>query len=81
MFLDGARPGIYSKPMNRFFGGGNDAEEDKAGDPGFIEAELRDGIEKELRRTDISDEDRKSYEAALAKLDGGDAKEAGDTSG
>lgn len=54
--------------MNRFFGGGNDKDDDKADDPTFIEAELRDGIEKELKRPDLSPEDRKSYEEALAKL-------------
>jgi hypothetical protein len=65
--------------MNRFFGGDKEAEEDKAGDPNFIESELRDGIEKELKRADLSAEDRKSYEAALAKLDSEDAALAKDT--
>lgn len=61
--------------MNRFFGRRDDADEDQADDPKVIESELRDGIEKELRRSDLSDEDRKSYEAALAKLDAEDAAE------
>jgi hypothetical protein len=58
--------------MNRFFGGGKDADEDPADDPKFVETELRDGIEKELARSDISAEDRATYERALAKLDAGD---------
>jgi hypothetical protein len=61
--------------MKRFFGGGNDPDEDKADDPKFIESELKDGIEKELQRADISPEDRKSYEDALAKLNSEDAQQ------
>jgi hypothetical protein len=64
--------------MKHFFGGGNDANEDQPEDPKFIESELRDGIEKELQRADLSAEDRKSYEEALARLDKGDAP-SGDT--
>ena len=59
--------------MNRFFGGGKDADEDKADNPKFIESELRDGIEKKLQKADLSAEDRKSYEDALAKLNSEDA--------
>jgi hypothetical protein len=54
--------------MNRFFGSNSDADNDKADDPNFINSEVRDGIEKELKRNDLSPEDRKSYEDALAKL-------------
>lgn len=59
--------------MNRFFSGGSTEDQDQAGDPKFIESELRDGIEKELQRTDLSAEDRKSFEDALAKLNSEDA--------
>ncbi len=59
--------------MNRFFGGEKDADEDETFDPKAIDAEVRDGIEKELRRTDLTPEDRKSYEDALAKLNGEDS--------
>ena len=65
--------------MNRFFGGGNDETEDKVNDPTFIEAELRDGIEKELKRPDLSPEDRKSYEDALAKLRDQNVQDDGNT--
>jgi hypothetical protein len=63
--------------MNRFFGGNKDADEDKADDPKVIESELRDGIEKELQKPDLSAEDRKSYEDALAKLNSEDAGQGG----
>lgn len=52
----------------RFFGGGKD-DDDNDVDPQTINEELRDGIKKELERTDLSPEDRKSYENALANLD------------
>ncbi|HZZ64880.1 MAG TPA: hypothetical protein VFE17_05230 [Candidatus Baltobacteraceae bacterium] len=52
----------------RFFGGGSD-DDDTDVDQYTINEDLRDGIKKELERTDLSPEDRKSYENALANLD------------
>lgn len=52
----------------RFFGGGKD-NDDTDVDPNTINEELRDGIKKELQRTDLTPEDRASYEKALANLD------------
>lgn len=37
-------------------------------DQEMIDNDVRDGIEKELRRTDLSPEDREQYEKALEKL-------------
>lgn len=42
---------------------------DPAEDPAFINAKVREGLEKELRRTDLSAEDRAQYEQALANLE------------
>jgi hypothetical protein len=46
-----------------------EARMDRDDDPQVLNNELRDAIEKQLRRTDLSPEDRKEYEDALAKLD------------
>jgi hypothetical protein len=51
--------------MNRSFG------QDRNFDIGqsSVDEEVRDGIKKELERTDLTPEDRKEYEDALAKID------------
>ena len=53
--------------MNRFFGRDHDA--DKGTDPKVIDSEVRDGIEKELGRPDLTPEDRRAYEDALTKIE------------
>jgi hypothetical protein len=49
----------------------NDFEDDKDpyDDPQVIDDMVRDGIEKELKRSDISQEDRTQYESALEKIE------------
>jgi hypothetical protein len=37
----------------------------------LVETDVREGILKALKRTDLSPEDRKAYENALARLDAG----------
>jgi hypothetical protein len=54
--------------MNDQSTGRDSSDTDQADDPKFIESEVRDGVEKELRRTDLSADDRQKYEDALAKL-------------
>ncbi len=44
-------------------------DHDPYDDPGVIEDMVRDGLRKELKRTDLSDEDRSEYEHALETLD------------
>jgi hypothetical protein len=46
-----------------------DDDKDPYDDPGLINDMVRDGIEKELRKTDVSPEDRSEYERALEALD------------
>ena len=41
---------------------------DQANDPDLINLEVGDAIEKALQRTDLSSDERKKYEDALAKL-------------
>jgi hypothetical protein len=57
---------MSSERPNRF------DDPDPADDPDFVNSEVRDAIVKELQRTDLSPEDRKAYEEALARLDKGD---------
>jgi hypothetical protein len=54
---------MSSERPNRF------DDPDPADDPDFVNSEVRDAIVKELQRTDLSPEDRKAYEEALARLD------------
>jgi|GEM_PF-4514066 hypothetical protein len=51
---------------NRRFLESSDA--DLADNPKFVDSGVRGAIVKELLRTDLSPEDRKAYEDALAKL-------------
>jgi hypothetical protein len=44
-------------------------DKDPYDDPELINDMVRDGIEKELKRTDISDDDRAQYQQALETLD------------
>jgi|GEM_PF-5836784 len=44
---------------------------DPADDPEYVNSEVRDAIARELKRTDLSPEDRKAYEEALARLEKG----------
>lgn len=44
-------------------------DEDPYDNPELIDDMVRDGIEKELKRTDLSEEDRNEYEHALETLD------------
>jgi hypothetical protein len=57
---------MSSDRPNRF-----DRDPDPADDPDYVNSEVRDAIQKELKRTDLSAEDRKAYEEALAKLEKG----------
>lgn len=47
----------------------NTDDQDPYDDPQLIDDMVRDGIRKELKRTDISAEDRSEYEHALETLD------------
>ncbi len=53
--------------MNQF--SRQDSDDDKDIYPKVINDEVRDGIEKMLQHTDLTPEDRQSYENALANLD------------
>jgi hypothetical protein len=46
-----------------------DDDRDPYGDPKVIDDMVRDGIEKELQKPDISAEDRAEYQQALETLD------------
>ena len=37
-------------------------------DPSVVDDDVREGIEKQLQRTDLSAEDRAAYETALANI-------------
>jgi hypothetical protein len=42
---------------------------DEEDDPGLIDEMVREGIQKELQKTDLTEEDRNAYEHALETLD------------
>jgi hypothetical protein len=47
----------------------NDDDKDPYDDPQVIDDMVRDGIEKELKKPDLSAEDRAEYDKALQALD------------
>jgi hypothetical protein len=55
--------------MNDQSTGRNSGGTDPADDPDLINLEVGDAIKKELQRTDLSPDDRKAYEDALAKVE------------
>jgi hypothetical protein len=55
--------------MNEQSKNNSDDDKDPYDDPQLIDDMVRDGIEKELQKPDLSSEDRTEYEQALQNLD------------